>query len=324
MTEASNAASASCWPTKVSGSLVGLWLLVPEHLRLGTWDLLEAWTGQLFFCLDAETHQPLAFTIGTSALTVAQATPHLLQRAADILHPPKGQALALADTQHYTAALFDHVATHTPFDLLVPMPNGPRQQARLRAIPPDHFTRHWAGFATTSRPFSFSPRSPLYHQLIQRCGESPDHSLYKAFLCTAPRDELHCLTADFPQRWHIEEFFNADQSLGWNRAGTLNLHIRYGVASLALLAQTVLHQTRQRLGEPFRSWNAQHFANHLLAALDGDIRVADDTILVTFDNAPNADLLRHHYQGLPGILRAEAIAPHIPWLYNFQLDFRFK
>ncbi len=29
---------------KVNGNLVGLWLLVPEHLRLGTWDLLCGWT----------------------------------------------------------------------------------------------------------------------------------------------------------------------------------------------------------------------------------------------------------------------------------------
>jgi hypothetical protein len=31
---------------KVGGNHLGLWLLVPEHLRLGTWDLLRAWTGQ--------------------------------------------------------------------------------------------------------------------------------------------------------------------------------------------------------------------------------------------------------------------------------------
>ncbi len=31
---------------KVSGSMVGLWLLAPEHLRLGTFDLLCGWTGQ--------------------------------------------------------------------------------------------------------------------------------------------------------------------------------------------------------------------------------------------------------------------------------------
>ncbi len=31
---------------KVSGHLVGVSLFVAEHLRLGTWDLLRAWTGQ--------------------------------------------------------------------------------------------------------------------------------------------------------------------------------------------------------------------------------------------------------------------------------------
>ena len=31
---------------KISGNMVGLWLLIPEHLRLGTWDLLCGWSGQ--------------------------------------------------------------------------------------------------------------------------------------------------------------------------------------------------------------------------------------------------------------------------------------
>ena len=29
---------------KVSGNMVGLWLLIPEHLRLGSWELLKSWT----------------------------------------------------------------------------------------------------------------------------------------------------------------------------------------------------------------------------------------------------------------------------------------
>src|ERR1700740_3091397 len=29
---------------KISGNHVGVWLLAPEHLRLGTWDLLCAWS----------------------------------------------------------------------------------------------------------------------------------------------------------------------------------------------------------------------------------------------------------------------------------------
>jgi len=31
---------------KINDNMVGMWLLVPEHLRLGTWDLLCGWTGQ--------------------------------------------------------------------------------------------------------------------------------------------------------------------------------------------------------------------------------------------------------------------------------------
>ena len=30
---------------KISGTMAGLWLLIPEYLRLGTWDLLKSWTG---------------------------------------------------------------------------------------------------------------------------------------------------------------------------------------------------------------------------------------------------------------------------------------
>ena len=31
---------------KVSGTMVGIWLLVPEYLRLGNWDLLKSSGGQ--------------------------------------------------------------------------------------------------------------------------------------------------------------------------------------------------------------------------------------------------------------------------------------
>lgn len=32
---------------KISGTHVGLWLLVPEHLRLGTWDLINSWSSNV-------------------------------------------------------------------------------------------------------------------------------------------------------------------------------------------------------------------------------------------------------------------------------------
>jgi len=122
----------------------------------------------------------------------------------------------------------------------------------------------------------------------------------------------------------VEEFFNFDQALGWHRAGTLNLNVRYGHMSLALLAQAAIEQLRQRLGPPFADGNATHFARNLFEGCDGDIRVSHDTFLVTYYQAPNVERLRRHYEHLPEKLAREGINPEIPWLYNFKLDFRFK
>ena len=94
--------------------------------------------------------------------------------------------------------------------------------------------------------------------------------------------------------------------------------------TIALIAQAALHPLRQRLGKPFPDWDANHLARSLLHALDGDIRVARDTILVTYYNAPFTEKPRAHYEHLPQKLLRENIDPRIPWLYNFKLDFRFK
>jgi hypothetical protein len=58
--------------------------------------------------------------------------------------------------------------------------------------------------------------------------------------------------------------------------------------------------------------------------LEGDVRVHQDTIVVTYYNAPEAARLREHYEHLPQKLQAEGVNPAVPWLYGFKLDFRFK
>ncbi len=425
---------------KVNGNLVGLWLLVPEHLRLGTWDLLCGWTAQpgerveprlalqlvheaalctpgarqrrtlsqngfelanglpflacdqaihellgahtlaqakrlqvtlgqirrasghydakllaidphrvrsyskrqmrrhrdnevdqptkaaqTFFALDADTGQPVCFLTASSARSVTQATPELLEMAASILNPHPGQTLVVADAEHFSTALLDQIHSHTPFDLLVPMPNQPALKKQLHSIPPEQFTRRWAGYATARFPYQLSrSQTGPFCQFVQRHGERARDWTFNAFLCTTEHDELDPLTRDYPKRWHVEEFFNTHQALGWKRAGTLNLNIRYAQMTLALIAQAVIHQLRQRLGEPLDTWDATHMAKGLLQALDGDIRVTDDTILVTYYNAPNAERLREHYEDLPSKLRSENVNPHIPWLYDYKLDFRFR
>jgi hypothetical protein len=205
------------------------------------------------------------------------------------------------------------------------MVNRSELRAALHALPPEMFRSRWAGYATAKRPYApansqFGP----FHQFIQRTGERADDYHFKAFLSTTDSDEVEALTAIFPTRWHVEEFFNANQALGWARAGTCNLNIRYGQMTMALLAQAAIHQLRQRLSEPVKTWDAANLARNYLAGLEGDVRVDDDTIIVTYYNAPDAELLRKHYEDLPAKLTAEGAGPGIPWLYGFKLDFRFR
>ena len=422
---------------KISGNLVGVWLLIPEYLRLGTWDLLKSWTGaaegcveprlglqlvneaalcvsgirqkrtlsqkgfelanglpfvatdagihflldthtvaqaqrlqialgkirstfghfrgqllaidghriesyskrqmvrrrihkdrkackvaQPIFCLDAQTHQPVCFVIGTSARTASDAAKELLNMSGEILKV-EGKPLVVADTEHYTAELYEWVRAKSAFDLMTPVSSS--KSLRRVFATTDQFESHWAGYATTKRAFQFkNSATESFWQFIQRKGERKEDYDFRAFLCTSDRDQVGALSEGYPGRWHIEEFFKLDQALGWHRAGTMNLNIQYGKMTMSLLAQAALHMLRQRMGDPIASWDSQHFADSFLKGLEGDIRVKSDTIMVTYYNAPNSELLKKHYEQLPQILADEGVSANIPWLYDFKLDFRFK
>ena len=428
---------------KISGNQIGIWLLLPEHLRLGTWDLMCGWSGlpperveprlalhlvneaamclcsyrqrrslslkgfelanglpfvptdlaihdllqahtvqqaqqlqitlgklrrasrhfqgtllaldphrirsysqrqmrlhrfksqekaakmaQTFFLLDCHTGQPLAFSLSSSAQTVTQASPELLRMAAEILGiapGAKNKPLVLCDKEHYAEEFFSAVQRDNLFDVLGAKPACGNSPQRWHQIPEADFTEHWPGYATSLRPFHFQGHpEATYYEYVQRNGVRPEDLHYQGFLGTAALEQIPALTKDYPQRWHVEEYFKFNQALGWDRAGTLNLNIRYGHLTMVLVAQAAIHQLRQRLGEPFLQWDAIHFARNLFEGLEGDVRVEKQTIVVTLYNPPNAALLRHHYEHLPEKLAREAIDPRIPWLYNFKLDFRFK
>lgn len=280
---------------------------------------------QTFFALDVDTGQPLCFTVGTSARTAAAAAEELLGLAAEILGPGDGRTLVMADSEHFNTELLDRVRAGARFDLLVPMKDRRELRAELRALPPETFRPRWAGFATAKRPYTpqDSRGEPLC-QYIQRQGERPQEYRFGAFLSTRDGDEVEELTVDYPKRWHVEEFFNANQALGWDRAGTCNLNIRHGRMTMALIAQAAIDGLRKRLAAPVNGWDAAHMAASFFGGLEGDVRVDGDTIVVTYYNAPDADKLRDHYEDLPAKLRKEGVDPRVPWLYDFQLDFRFR
>jgi hypothetical protein len=263
--------------------------------------------GQTFFLLDCQTAQPLCFTLASSARLVAQATPELLRLAGEILPSPAdphAKPLVLADKEHCSQEVFAALRQPARFDLLVAQAAHRQALHRWAQIPPARFTEHWPGYATATQPYRFrhAPQA-LYYELVQRSGARAEDFHYQGFLSTVLRPQVQALTHEYPQRWQVEEFFKFHQAMGWHRTGTLNLHIRYAQLTLALLAQAALYQLRQRLGPPLADWDALHLARNLLEGLEGDLRVQQDTILVTFYNAPHAELLRRHYQNLPDQLR---------------------
>jgi hypothetical protein len=256
---------------------------------------------------------------------VVEATPELIDLAEQILNPAENMAIVVADSEHFAGELIRDIHQRTGFELLVPLPGQPSHKRRWRSIPEKQFVRRWAGFATAKVPYEMRRRTKgQYFEFVQRTGEVRDDWHHKGFLSTTDRDEVDALTHDFPKRWHVEEFFNANQALGWNRAGTMNLHIRYGQMSMALIAQAAIYQLRQRLGSPLSHWDASHLAQELFFRLEGDVRVTEDTILITYYNAPHSERLRAHYENLPQKLTQDGIKPEVPWLYNYKLDFRFR
>lgn len=272
---------------------------------------------QTFFSLDAQTGQPIGCGIGSSGANTAQATIDLLNMTKLV----SSHALILADKEHFTENLIRSIDQNSDFEFLVPVIS----TERIRKIEESlSYQRKWAGYAIAETMFNFLARKEKYRLISQREGETTKDYVYKSFLTLSSKPATELLTETYCQRWSIEDFFNFDGAMGFDRASTFNLNIRYGKMSMALLAQAATYELRKKLPKPYNRWNSTHLSEAIFTKIDGDIRVKDDTIIVTCYNAPKELNLQSNYQGLPEKLISEGINPKIPWLYDYKLDFRFK
>ena len=418
---------------KVSGGYLGLWLLIGEHLRLGSWDLLKGWTGgnnsdlnprlamqvvnesalcvngvrpvrslshqgfellnglpflatdksihtlldehtiaqaqamqialgklryargdynnklfafdphrittyskrimptkksnrksrakkvmQTFFSVEAISGQPVAFTLGSSATTTSKASIELLKMMKSIL-PFNG--LVMADTEHATSNIINAFTQDQQFDVIIPMPLAEKTKKIMKGLT---YQRKWAGYALGETTYKMSNVDLPIKLVVQRTGEIESEYKYKPFAVIGDTDYIKMLTDQYPERWTIEEFYNFEAAMGWDRASTFNLNIRYGKMSLALIAQAATYELRKKLPEPYKNWTAKHLADSLFIGIEGDIRVKDDTIIVTYYNCHDNINMKYHYENLPKKLQTEGIDPRVPWLYDLKVDFKFK
>ena len=272
---------------------------------------------QTFFALDTQSGQPIGCGIGSPGVNTSKATIDLLNMVGLV----NKNTLILADKEHFTEYLIRSIDQNSDFEFLVPVTSTERIQ---KIETSQTYQSKWAGYAIAESMFNFAGCKEKYRLISQREGETTRNYVYKSFLTLSRKPATVLISEMYRERWSIEDFFNFDGAMGFDRASTFNLNIRYGKMSLALLAQAATYQFRQKLPKPYNRWNSTHLADSVFTKIDGDIRTKDDTIIVTCYNAPKELNLHKHYQNLPAKLTSEGINPEVPWLYNYKLDFRFK
>ena len=275
-------------------------------------------TVQTFFAIDGESNQPYGCGMGSSAVTITQATLPLVERLSEIIPT---DALIIGDGEHFTTKITTSLAHQNKFSFLFPIPARKKVLQKAAQL---SYTPLWAGYAVAEWKYELPNSNETIRAIVQRSGEIPDEYEYKAFATTSNLSTVDLMTVLFPGRWNIEEFFNTESAFGWNRASTLNLNIRFGRLSMSLIAQAVTYRFRQKLPQELKNLTAEKMAERLFDSIDGDIRVKKDTIVVTLYNALNAKYFKEQYENLPKKLKAKGVDPRIPWLFDFKLDFRFK
>ncbi len=234
---------------------------------------------QTFFALDTQTGQPIGCGIGSPGANTTKATIDLL----NMVEKVSKNALILADKEHFTESLIRNIDQNNNFEFLVPAIS----TERIQKIERSHsYQRKWAGYAIAETMFNFDGHKEKYRLISQREGETTKDYVYKSFLTLSSRPATELLSEIYHERWSIEDFFNFDGAMGFDRASTFNLNIRYSKMSLALLAQAATYELRKKLPKPYNRWNSTHLADAVFTTMDGDLRVKEDTIIVTCYNAP--------------------------------------
>jgi hypothetical protein len=276
---------------------------------------------QAFFAIDSQTGQPIGFEIGFSSDTVSNETKNLVELIKQII-PAKNKPLILSDTEHYTEELINLFSQDESLDIIIP---APRNSRIIKYFSKLKYKEYWPGYYIGTSKIRFCENKDIPEQLliIQRQGETESEYDYKPFISTRRDVVVDMLTEEFPTRWTIEEYFRYEGSLGWNKASTQNLNIRYSKMTLSLISQCLINRLRQKLSEEYRQFEAKHLSDEIFHKFNGDLRIKDDKIIVTYYGVPEKLGLRKYYENSPQKLEKENINPKVPWLYDYKVDFRF-
>ena len=175
---------------------------------------------------------------------------------------------------------------------------------------------------------------PQVHGFPKSPGSSLAWATYRVPLCSSmlsetPGTRFRCSSVSHRTAWPahtIGERSACSQHLEYSRGygGGFRAYTLHLAALVVLLSDLHLSvSTTERLTRPYSGGLTLSRVPSQQVTIARLPRWPLDRHM-TYYNAPNESQLREHYENLPHKLREEDIDPHVPWLYGFKLDFRFR
>jgi hypothetical protein len=174
---------------------------------------------QTFFSVCCESGQPIMAHIASTGMPTTKITERLIRGTDQIV---RTGALLVADKEHFTNELLTVVNNqYSHLDILVPVIRNEKIDNLIKRL---EYTPLWAGYAIAETTYSLNDSRENFRLIAQRAGENKNNYLYSAFITTSKKPAHQLLTKEYDKRWGVEEFFKFENSMGLNKASTMNLN----------------------------------------------------------------------------------------------------
>lgn len=132
---------------------------------------------QTFFCVSAQTGQPIMATMSSAGMPTTKATLELIKYTEQIINTP---SLLVADKEHFTKELFAKVSQNKNLDFLVPAQQTQRTKEIVSQL---DYNRISEGMAVSETWFNFDGEKTKHRLIVERFGEK--NYYYTPFLTTS-------------------------------------------------------------------------------------------------------------------------------------------
>jgi len=268
-----------------------------------------------FYTQDQTSKKPLIAMAAYSGTSVAQATDEIAVRTRDILGD---QYMLVADKEWYCSRLIQELHEQYGINILVPVKKSSNRVAEFESIPLSNYQKseigNIAAVYTKMKDFDGSLKMFLKKQ--------PDGKMF-ALITPCQSMESGIVFPTYTKRWRIEGFFNENAFLGINHLPSLNLNAIQTMLSFRLVAYHVLDNFRSDLGAEYAHKTPETIYREFINGVQGRIEQKDDIIIVHVYNFKHEHAVASIMNNLEDKLLKARVDPHIPWLGNRRLAFRF-